>query len=146
MNETAPPAEAARLNSEGMLALRAGSYAEAERLFVAATTHDTMSSALWRNVATARRAQGDDTGEMQALDAAISIDRRDFMGWLRKAELHERTGEKAEALVAWSGVLQMAAHASDLSPNIAAALQRGQAAAPRRLDDTHAIYAAARAD
>jgi hypothetical protein len=64
---------------------------------------------------------------MQALDAAISIDRRDFMGWLRKAELHERTGEKAEALVAWSGVLQMAAHASDLSPDIAAALQRGQA-------------------
>jgi aspartyl/asparaginyl beta-hydroxylase (cupin superfamily) len=127
MNEGAPPAEAARLNSEGMLALRAGNYAEAERLFVAATMHDTMSSALWRNVATARRAQGDDKGEMQALDVAISIDRRDFMGWLRKAELHERTGEKAEALVAWSGVLQMAAHASDLSPDIAAALKRGQA-------------------
>jgi hypothetical protein len=64
---------------------------------------------------------------MQALDAAINIDRRDFMGWLRKAELHERIGEKAQALVAWSGVLQMAAVASDLPPDIAAALQKGQA-------------------
>ena len=43
MNESAPPPEAARLNSQGMLALRAGSYAEAERLFVAAIMHDTMS-------------------------------------------------------------------------------------------------------
>jgi aspartyl/asparaginyl beta-hydroxylase (cupin superfamily) len=127
MNNSAPPAEAAQLNSQGMLALRAGNYAEAERLFVAAVMHDAMSSALWRNVATARRAQGDDQGEMQALDSAINIDRRDFMGWLRKAELHERIGEKAEALVAWSGVLQMAAVASDLSPDIAAALQKGQA-------------------
>ena len=127
MNESAPPAEAARLNSQGMLALRAGNFAEAERLFVAAIMHDSLSSALWRNVATARRAQGDDDGEMQALDAAINIDRRDFMGWLRKAELHERIGEKAQALVAWSGVLQMAAQASDLPPDIAAALQKGQA-------------------
>ncbi|MBJ7389152.1 MAG: aspartyl/asparaginyl beta-hydroxylase domain-containing protein [Sphingomonadaceae bacterium] len=127
MKESAPPAEAARLNSQGMLALRAGSFAEAERLFVAAIMHDMMSSALWRNVATARRAQGDDKGEMQALDAAVNIDRRDFMGWLRKAELHERIGEKAQALVAWSGVLQMAAVASDLPPDIVAALQKGQA-------------------
>lgn len=127
MNESAPSDEAARLNSQGMLALRAGSFVEAERLFVAATQHDNMSSALWRNVATARRAQGDDTREMQALNAAINIDRRDFMGWLRKAELHQRIGEKADALVAWSGVLQMAAQASHLSPDISAALQKGQA-------------------
>lgn len=127
MNESAPFAEADRLNSQGMLALRAGSFVEAERLFLAATTHDPMSSALWRNVATARRAQGDDKGELQALDAAINADRRDFMGWLRKAELHQRIGEKADALVAWSGVLQMAAQASDLSPDISAALQKGQA-------------------
>ena len=127
MSENVPSAEAARLNSQGMLALRAGSFVEAERLFVEATTHDTVSSALWRNVATARRAQGDDRGEMEALDAAINIDRRDFMGWLRKAELHQRTGEKAQALVAWSGVLQLAAQAPDLSPDILAALQQGQA-------------------
>lgn len=109
-----------------MLALRASSFAEAERLFLEATTHDKSSSALWRNVATARRAQGNDEGELQALNAAIDADRRDFMGWFRKAELHQRTGEKAEALVAWSGVLQMAAHAADLSPEIRSALEVGR--------------------
>lgn len=127
MNASAPSADAAQLNSQGMLALRAGNYPEAERLFLAAITHDDKSSALWRNVATARRAQGNDEGEMQALDAAINIDRRDFMGWLRKAELHQRIGGKADALAAWSGVLQMAAQVSDLSPDISAALQKGQA-------------------
>jgi aspartyl/asparaginyl beta-hydroxylase (cupin superfamily) len=127
MNQSAPSSEAARLNSQGMLALRSESFVEAERLFLAATTHDITSSALWRNVATARRAQGNDKGELQALNAAIDADRRDFMGWLRKAELHQRTDEKAEALVAWSGVLQMAAQATDLSPEISSSLQAGQA-------------------
>lgn len=109
-----------------MQALRAESFAEAERLFLAATAHDKAASALWRNVATARRAQRDDAGELQALNAAIDVDRRDFMGWLRKAELHQRIGEEAEALAAWSGVLQLAAQASDLPPEIDAALQVGR--------------------
>ncbi len=126
MSQNAPPAEAAKLNSQGMLALRAQSFAEAERLFVAATVHDPAASALWRNVATARRAQGNDAGELQALNAAIDADRRDFMGWLRKAELHQRTGEEAEALAAWSGVLQLAAQAENLPPDINAALQVGR--------------------
>lgn len=127
MDQSAPSSEAARLNSQGMLALRSESFAEAERLFLAATSHDKAASALWRNVATARRAQGDDEGELQALNAAIDADRRDFMGWLRKAELHQRTGDDAEALVAWSGVLQLAAQANDLPPEIDAALQIGRA-------------------
>ncbi len=127
MDQSAPSSEAARLNSQGMLALRAESFAEAERLFLAATTHDKAASALWRNVATARRAQGDDAGELQALNAAVDADRRDFMGWLRKAELHQRIGEEAEALAAWSGVLQLAAQANDLPLEIDAALQVGRA-------------------
>jgi aspartyl/asparaginyl beta-hydroxylase (cupin superfamily) len=126
MSENAPPAEAARLNSQGMLALRAQSFAEAERLFVAATAHDAKASALWRNVASARRAQGDDAGELQALIAAIDADRRDFMAWLRKAELHQRTGDEGEALAAWQGVLQLAAQAGDVPPEIDTALRAGR--------------------
>lgn len=126
MDQNAPSAEAAKLNSQGMLALRAQSFAEAERLFVAATAHDAKASALWRNVATARRAQGDDIGELQALNAAIDADRRDFMGWLRKAELHQRLGDEGEALAAWSGVLQLAAQAEKLPPEIDAALRIGR--------------------
>jgi aspartyl/asparaginyl beta-hydroxylase (cupin superfamily) len=127
MDQNAPPAEAARLNSQGMQALRAQSFAEAERLFLAATQYDKAAGALWRNVATARRAQGNDAGELQALDVAIDADRRDFMAWLRKAELHQRRQEDADAVAAWQGVLQLASQATDLPPEITVALQNGQA-------------------
>jgi aspartate beta-hydroxylase len=127
MGEGPPPAEAARLNSAGMQAMRAQSFAEAERLFVAATEHDAKASALWRNVAAARRAQGNDAGEMQALNAAIDVDRRDFMAWLRKAELHQRLGDDANALAGWQGVLQLAAQAGEIPPELQDALARGQA-------------------
>lgn len=126
MNQNTPSAQAAQLNSQGMQALRAQSFGEAERLFLAATVHDQSASALWRNVAAARRAQGNDAGELQALNSAIDADRRDFMAWLRKAELHQRTGDEADALAAWSGVLQMAAQATDLPPEINASIQSGR--------------------
>jgi len=126
MTQAPPPAEAARFNSQGMLALNAQSFAEAERLFLAATVHDALASALWLNVAAARRAQGNDAGELQALNTAIDCDRRDFMGWLRKAELHQRRGENADALAAWSGVIQLAAQAVELPPEIQLALQVGR--------------------
>lgn len=126
MEETQNPAEAARLNSAGMQALRSKSFAEAERLFLAAAANDTKASALWRNVASARRAQGNDKGELQALNAATDADQLDFMAWLRKAELHQRTGEEAKALSAWQGVLQMAAHAGEVPPEIGTALQVGR--------------------
>jgi aspartate beta-hydroxylase len=126
MAEGLPPAEAARLNSQGMQALRAQSFAEAERLFVSATLHDAKASALWRNVAAARRAQGNDVGELQALNAAIDADRLDFMAWLRKAELHQRTGDEAQALSAWQGVLQLAAQAGEVPPEIETALRAGR--------------------
>lgn len=126
MEETQNPAEAARLNSAGMQALRSKSFVEAERLFVAAAANDAQASALWRNVASARRAQGNDKGELQALNAAIDADRLDFMAWLRKAELHQRTGDEGEALAAWQGVLQLAAQAGEVPPEIDAALQVGR--------------------
>ncbi len=95
-------------------------------MFVAAAANDAKASALWRNVASARRAQGNDKGELQALNAAIDADRLDFMAWLRKAELHQRTGDEGEALAAWQGVLQLAAQAGEVPPEIDAALQVGR--------------------
>lgn len=127
MNQNTPPAEASRLNSQGMLALRMQSFAEAEQLFLDATQYDSGAGALWRNVATARRAQGNDAGELQALNAAIDLDRRDFMAWLRKAELHQRRGEDADAVSAWQGVLQLASQATDLPPELAQTLHAGRA-------------------
>jgi aspartate beta-hydroxylase len=127
MDQKTPPAEAARLNSAGMQALRAQSFAEAERLFVEAVGYDSAASALWRNVAAARRAQGNDAGELRALEEAISVDRVDFMAWLRKAELHQRRSEEAEALEAWQAVLQLAAQAGELPPAVHDALSVGRA-------------------
>ena len=118
-------AEAARLNSAAMQALRSASFATAEQLFLQAVVHDPTASALWRNVATARRAQSNDSGELQALEAAIDIDRRDFMAWLRKAELHQRRGEEASALEAWNGVLQLAAQAGEMPPDLTSAIAAG---------------------
>jgi aspartyl/asparaginyl beta-hydroxylase (cupin superfamily) len=126
MNQAANPDEAARLNSAGMQALRNNSFADAERLFEQAVALDPMASALWRNVAAARRAQGNNAGELAALQAAIDTDRRDFMAWLRIAELHQRMGDDAQALAAWQGVLQLAAQGGEPPPEIAIALQNGR--------------------
>ena len=125
MEQTPNMAEAARLNSAAMQALRSASFATAEQLFLQAVVHDPTASALWRNVATARRAQSNDSGELQALEAAIDIDRRDFMAWLRKAELHQRRGEEASALEAWNGVLQLAAQAGEMPPDLTSAIAAG---------------------
>lgn len=127
MDQKAPPTEAARLNSAGMQALRSQSFAEAERLFLDAVSHDKAASALWRNVAAARRAQGNDAGELQALEAAIGVDRLDFMAWLRKAELHQRQNAEALALEAWQAVLQIAAQIGEVPPAIGGAIEVGRA-------------------
>ena len=114
------------LNSAGMAALREGRFAEAARAFEAATRADPAATALWRNLATARRSLGDDQGELAALDAALDIDRRDFMAWLRKAEAHQRTGDDANALAAWQAVLQLAAHLDPLPDALVPVLQAGR--------------------
>lgn len=126
MNEKGQVEEAAGLNSAGMQALRSEDFAAAETLFVQAAALDPAAGALWRNIASARRAQGNDSGELQALDAAIDIDRHDFMAWLRKAELHQRTGEDGQALMAWHAVLQLAAQAGDFPPQLVATLDGGR--------------------
>ena len=126
MQKTVQSTDAASLNNRGMQALRAGSFAMAEKLFVDAAELDPTASALWRNVATARRAQANNAGELVALDAAIDADRRDFMAWLRKAELHQRTGDDALALTAWHAVQQLAAQADDLPIELSAIVESGR--------------------
>jgi aspartate beta-hydroxylase len=96
------------LNSAGMTALREGRFGDAAKAFSMAVQADPAATALWRNLATAKRALGDAVGEMAALDAAIAADRRDFMAWLRKAELHQRLAEEAQSFAAWQTVLQLA--------------------------------------
>ena len=114
------------LNSAGMNALREGRFADAAAAFEGALVADPAATALWRNLATARRAMRDDAGEMAALNAAIDADRRDFMAWLRKAELHQRLQDEAQAFAAWQAVLQLSAQLDAIPYALAPVLAEGR--------------------
>ena len=122
----APNPAAAAANRLGMAALQAGDGSAAAAHFREAVTADPRSGALQRNLASAYRLANDDAGERAALEAAIAIDQRDFMAWLRKAELHERQGENASALAAWNAAVQLAAGLNPLPPPLAPLIQHGR--------------------
>jgi len=107
------------LNALGMLALGDRRAAEAAGWFHRAALNDPAEPALWLNLASAQRAIGDDAGEESSLARALSCDQRHFMALLRKAELHQRRGEVAEAVQNWEGVLSLARSAGDMPPALA---------------------------
>lgn len=110
----ADPGNAQAANSLGIIAMDRGDLAEAEALFLKAVAADPKESALWMNVAKARRLKGDDEGERQSLESALALDQRNFMALLRKAELHERLGEPGGAVAAWRAVMALAAQAESI--------------------------------
>ncbi len=123
-----PDLEAARqANSEGLAAIRQNNAAAATDAFERATAADPLAGPLWRNLAHARRLAADDVGERAALDRALALDRTDFIAQLRLAQLLQRTDEETQALLAWSGVQQLAAQIPDLSPAILAEITAGAA-------------------
>ncbi len=119
--------QAAAANSQGMEALRRGDFRAAAEAFERAVAADPTSGALLRNLASAHRGAGDDEAELSALERALDIDRRDLVAWMRKAELHQRRGEKGEAFQAWNGALQLAEPLRPWSGPMAESLLRGQA-------------------
>lgn len=97
------------LNMLGLTVLTQARREEAAALFRRAIAADPNSPELWMNLARAFREQGDDEGEREALEGALAIDQRHFMGLVRLAELFERTGDIGRAAERWSGVLAIAA-------------------------------------
>lgn len=102
------PANAVALNSLGVRALEHGDGQLAADLFKRATAGDPAAPALWMNLAKAHRLLGDSVGEAASLDRALETDQRHFMALVRRAELHERLGEDAQAAMRWSAVLALA--------------------------------------
>jgi aspartyl/asparaginyl beta-hydroxylase (cupin superfamily) len=125
MSAAVPNAAAA--NSQGMAALREGRFADAAAAFRAAIAADPSSGALLRNLASAFRAQGSEDEELAALDGALSLDRRDMVAWIRKAEIHQRKAENGPALEAWHAALALAEPLRPWSGPLAAALATGEA-------------------
>ncbi|MET0269589.1 MAG: aspartyl/asparaginyl beta-hydroxylase domain-containing protein [Sphingomonas sp.] len=99
------------LNALGVQALASGDFAAAAALFTRAIAADGRAPELWMNLAKACREQGDDAGELRALEGALALDRVNFMALVREAELFDRTGETERAAERWSGVLTLAASA-----------------------------------
>ncbi|MBJ7499137.1 MAG: aspartyl/asparaginyl beta-hydroxylase domain-containing protein [Sphingopyxis sp.] len=126
MTSTPAPAAAVEANRLGVSALQAGDPAAAVQHFLTAISGDPHSGALQRNLASAWRALGDEEGELAALDAALAIDRRDLMAWIRKGERHEAQGDKGAALAAWSAAIALGAQLSPVPPSLEALLAHGQ--------------------
>lgn len=127
MTSAPPPASAVEANRLGISALQAGDAAAAAEHFTAAIAGDPHSGALQRNLASAWRALGDDERELTALDAALAIDRRDLMAWIRKGERHEARDDKGAALAAWSAAIALGEQLSPVPPPLEALLAHGRA-------------------
>ena len=126
MTSAPPPASAVEANRLGISALQAGDAAAAARHFAVAISGDPQSGALQRNLASAWRALGDDERELAALEAALAIDRRDLMAWIRKGERHEARGDKGAALAAWSAAIALGGQLNPVPPPLEALLAHGQ--------------------
>ena len=127
MTSAPPPASAVEANRLGIAALQAGDAAAATEHFATAVAGDPQSGALQRNLASAWRALGEDERELTALDAALAIDRRDLMAWIRKGERHEARGDKGAALAAWSAAIALGGQLNPVPPPLEALLAHGQA-------------------
>lgn len=127
MTSSSSPHSAIEANRLGIAALQAGNAEAAAAHFAAAAAADPLSGALQRNLASAWRALGDETRELAALDAALAIDQRDLVAWIRKAERHEARDEKGSALAAWSAATALGAQLNPVPPPLAPMLAHGQA-------------------
>lgn len=120
------PALAQEANAQGMAAMRSGDPQAAAEAFARATAADPGALPLWLNLAHAWRLAGNNEAEMAALEHALAIDRTDFGAQLRMAQVLQRMGEEARAMIAWSGAQQLAAQIPNLAPQVQQDLEAGR--------------------
>ncbi len=117
------PNHPAALNTLGMMALNGGDPGGAVDLFARAADADPRAAPLLMNLASAHRALGDDDGERRALDRVVALDQRDLGAQIRKAQLHQRRAEHAEATLAWRAALLFAPPLEQRAPELDALLR-----------------------
>jgi len=111
------------LNALGMAALGRDDQAAAE-FFAREANADPAAAPLWMNLASAHRGLGDATAERTALERALALDQRNLMANVRLAELHDRTGDAAQAAFRWGGVATIVQSIADRSPPLDQLLAR----------------------
>ncbi|HEX3920301.1 MAG TPA: aspartyl/asparaginyl beta-hydroxylase domain-containing protein [Caulobacteraceae bacterium] len=115
LSPSAPPAEVDALVAAAGRAAQSGAVAEARTLLEQATRVDPANLALWLNLAGCCRAMGDLAAALGAVEAALVLDPRDFVGLLMKASLLERLGAPHQAGAAY-GVALTQAPPPELTP------------------------------
>ncbi|WP_066775101.1 aspartyl/asparaginyl beta-hydroxylase domain-containing protein [Sphingomonas sp. CCH5-D11] len=105
-------------NARGLAALRNRDHAGARRWFEQAVALDPAAGSLWRNLAHASRLAGDEAGERAALEGALGLDARDLPALVRLAQWFERAGDRREAMLRWSGVIQLGGQVADPSEEL----------------------------
>lgn len=123
----AAPADPLILNALGMHELASGNPDGAIRHFEGAIEADPREPALWMNLAGAHRSRGDDAGERLALEGVLAIDQTHFLGQIRIADLHERTGKMALAANHWRAALSLAPPDAQLPPALVQRLAEARA-------------------
>jgi aspartyl/asparaginyl beta-hydroxylase (cupin superfamily) len=132
--ETAPD-DPQLLNSRGMLALSVRDFSKAVSCFSSAAQADPEEAALWMNLASACRGQGDVEGERVALGKALGIDQRLFMAQLRMAELCQRQGEFSGAAKHWRHALTLSTHIGSIPESLASTLAEARVFVNRQMAD-----------
>ena len=94
---TLAPEHPAVLGAAGTLALRKGDAAQAKALLERSLAADSTNAGLLLNLASSLRALNDATGELKALDQALSRDPYFFQALIQKGSLLERLGKPKEA-------------------------------------------------
>jgi len=109
---SAAPSNPDVLAAAGMLTLRTGDAAQAKELIQQAIALDANNPRHRVNLAIALRALGDPEGELQTLQAALSLDPYFFTANLQKGSLFELQGKRKQAADAYHSAL------SSLRPGI----------------------------
>lgn len=127
------------LNALALHVLGDGNRSEAVDLFRRAIAKDPHSPELRMNLAKAFREQGDDVGEREALESALTIDQSHLMALVRLAELFERLGDENRAVERWIRVLAMSVTFEERTPAMEIMLEHAREQVSRR----RAAFAAA---
>src|SRR5207237_6724728 len=103
------PVQPVARNALGLEALATGDARAAAEHFASACRGDPNAAELWLNLARARADLDQIQAAREALERALSIDRRFLPALISLAQLHEELGEEALAAERWSAVLALTA-------------------------------------